>query len=246
MIGKVSGSVALAAGLVLVGLATGLLAIELAERLHVMKTRDRAWRRMRGFTGVGWKDGDEDGGRARSRDGDDRSREPDGPGGLVARIFPVSVGRVRMRSPIEAQLAEMIDVVCLAMEGGMQFDAAFAMYADGFDGELAMVCRPASRMLRNGVAERDAILSDLADHVDSRPFSRFVETVLRSLRYGSNLTPALRLLSAETRRSCRADREEAVAKAPTKMLIPTGVLILPAMMILIVGPFALEIIGQMG
>ena len=41
----------------------------------------------------------------------------------------------------------------------------------------------------------------------------------------------------------KARRQEAVAKAPVKMMVPTGVLILPAMLMLVLGPVLLELAG---
>ena len=41
----------------------------------------------------------------------------------------------------------------------------------------------------------------------------------------------------------RARRQEQVAKAPVKMMVPTGTLILPAMLIMVLGPVLLEMAG---
>ena len=50
------------------------------------------------------------------------------------------------------------------------------------------------------------------------------------------------LLSSEARAVRRAKLEERVAKAPVKVLLPVGTLILPAMLILIMGPIMLDLI----
>ncbi len=166
--------------------------------------------------------------------------------GLLPGISRAAKGKdLRLSGAIDIQLAELMDVVCLAMEGGMQFDLALSIYAEGFEGQLAQMLRPAARMLRNGVVEREVIFADMANEIGTVSARRMLDMASRSLRYGTALEPMLRRLSAETRRRCRADREEAVSKAPTKMLIPTGILILPAMMILIMGPFMIEILTQM-
>ena len=52
----------------------------------------------------------------------------------------------------------------------------------------------------------------------------------------------LEVLAAEVRATYRADMEEAVAKAPVKMLVPTAALILPAMLIVVMAPVLLEFI----
>lgn len=43
----------------------------------------------------------------------------------------------------------------------------------------------------------------------------------------------------------RAQVEERVAKAPVKMMVPTGTLILPAMLLLVLGPVLLELMEGM-
>ena len=49
--------------------------------------------------------------------------------------------------------------------------------------------------------------------------------------------------SIQVRNACKAQREERIAKAPVKMMVPTGVLILPAMLILVLGPVLLELMN---
>ena len=67
--------------------------------------------------------------------------------------------------------------------------------------------------------------------------------MVRSLRFGVSLAENLDALAEEARARYRAACEEAIAKAPVKMLIPTCGLILPAMLLLIMGPVLLEMIG---
>jgi len=49
--------------------------------------------------------------------------------------------------------------------------------------------------------------------------------------------------AAEARANYRTARQESVAKAPVKMMLPTSTLILPAMLILVLGPVLLELMG---
>ena len=65
--------------------------------------------------------------------------------------------------------------------------------------------------------------------------------ISRSLRFGSSLTGSLDSVAVQVRKEYRARKEEEVAKAPVKMMVPTGVLILPAMLILVLGPVMLEL-----
>lgn len=153
-------------------------------------------------------------------------------------------GRPKSRD-IARDLPELLDVVRLGIEGGMSFEASFSLYVERFDTDLARACRPAARLMATGVEGKEVVLRELSDELGSTGFRRFAGAVARSSTYGARLAPALADLAREQRETMRADREEAVAKAPTKMLLPTGVFILPAMLMLVAGPFLLELLEQM-
>ena len=66
---------------------------------------------------------------------------------------------------------------------------------------------------------------------------------VRSLRFGTSLAEAFESQAGEARAVRKARREEQVAKAPVKMLVPVGTLILPAMLVLVLGPVMIELMG---
>ena len=145
------------------------------------------------------------------------------------------------RMALEAQLPEMLEVVALGMRSGLSFDRSFELFADHFDGVLAQDCAHAQRMWTMGLLTREEALRDLAASYGSVSFERIIESVIRSLRFGSSLHEVLEGAAAEARALYRSRIEEQVAKAPVKMMIPTGVLILPAMLLLVLGPVLLEL-----
>ena len=65
--------------------------------------------------------------------------------------------------------------------------------------------------------------------------------MIRSLHFGTSLAESLESAAQEARGDYKAKREEQVAKAPVKMMLPTGTLILPAMLLLVLGPVLLEL-----
>ena len=85
----------------------------------------------------------------------------------------------------------------------------------------------------------------LAASCDSPLFARVVENRVRSLRCGSSRAEGLESAAAGARAVHRAQVEERVAKAPVKMMVPTGTLILPAMLLLVLGPVLLELMEGM-
>lgn len=142
---------------------------------------------------------------------------------------------------LERDLSEMLEVVSLGLRSGLSFDRSFDLYAAHFDSKFASACEQALRTWSYGLATRERALRELAASYDSALLARVVEGVVRSLRFGSSLAEGLELAAVEARAEHRAHVEERVAKAPVKMMVPTGALILPAMLLLVLGPVLLEL-----
>lgn len=165
---------------------------------------------------------------------------------LLGRRLPLmAVSRaVHVRSlDAELHLSEMLEVVALGLRSGMTFDRSFSLYGSHFDSEFAHSCARAHRRWSLGLSSREEALNDLAASYDCAQLSRIVDSIVRSLRFGSSLAGILEEASAQSRDSYRAALEERVAKAPVKMMLPTGALILPAMLLMVMGPVLLELAG---
>ncbi len=143
----------------------------------------------------------------------------------------------------ERQLSQMIEVVVLGLRSGMSFDRALALYHGSFAGSLAAALASAQQQWNHSLVSRPEGLRNVAATYDSPLFERFAENVIRSLRFGTSLAGNLGLLAVEARAIRKAKLEEQVAKAPVKMLLPVGALILPAMLILIMGPIMLDLMS---
>lgn len=154
------------------------------------------------------------------------------------------VGRTKWRAhETERHLPEMLNVVALGMRSGLSFDTSLKLYAEHFDTVLARELANAQQQWTSGLVRRDEALRTVAATYDSAIFARVVETIIRSIRYGSSMVQSLESDAAEARSSYQTERQERIAKAPVKMMIPTGVLILPAMLVLVMGPVLLELMG---
>lgn len=117
------------------------------------------------------------------------------------------------------------------------------MYGAHFDNDFALACARAHRRWSLGVMTREEALAGLAGSYDCPQLARILDSVGRSLKLGTSFTEMLEEAAAQSRASYRAALEERVAKAPVKMMLPTGTLILPAMLLLVLGPILLELGG---
>lgn len=142
---------------------------------------------------------------------------------------------------LERSLPEMLEVVALGLRSGLSFDRSFQLYSMHFPSSFARSCASAQKSWSLGLRTRDEALRELAQSYRSDQLERTAERIVRSLRFGSALAPDLEAAVAEARARRRSQVEERVAKAPVKMMVPTGALILPAMLILILGPILLEL-----
>lgn len=169
---------------------------------------------------------------------------------LVGAAFggriPQRVGSsyIRQRaSAMEQELPQMLSMIALGLHGGLSFDRSFALYAKAFNTEFARACANAQRRWEMSLSTREEALRDLGTSYDSSLFQQAIESMIRSLRLGTALAENLEALAGEARNQYQSSCQEAIAKAPVKMLVPTGTLILPAMLLLVMGPILLEMMG---
>lgn len=168
-------------------------------------------------------------------------------GGLLGwRMLPSALkARIAQRSDeLERRLPEMLDVLALGMRSGLSFDGSLALYEKHFDTALARAFCNAQRQWSCGLLPRDEALRAIAKTYDSFLFKRVMDNILRSLRFGTSLANGLEDVAREARAEHKAHRQEQVAKVPIKMMLPTGALMLPAMLILVLGPVLLELAGN--
>jgi tight adherence protein C len=154
--------------------------------------------------------------------------------------------QTRQQTLFEYELPQMLESIALGLQAGRGFDQAFGLYVQRFDTALASKCQPYHEVWSRGLRSREEGMQSLAASIESTAFTRFVAITLRAIKYGAPLADVLLQLAADTRKECNAAMQERIAKAPVKMLLPTGVLILPAMMLLVLGPILLDLVRQMG
>lgn len=158
--------------------------------------------------------------------------------------FRAARGYIQTRCEnMESELPRMLAMVSLGMRSGLSFDKSFALYPREFSTEFAQACANAQKRWELSLVTREESLRELAKSYDSALFRQATESMIRSLRLGGALSQNLDALASEARDEYRSRCEEAIAKAPVKMLVPTGALILPAMLILVMGPVLLEMMG---
>lgn len=134
------------------------------------------------------------------------------------------------------EVSEMIDVVRLGLSAGLSFDAALEIFCANRRSVLAVRLERACMAWQVGVGTREAELLAAARDLDVRALETFAITVGQALALGAPLAETLAAQSREIRAAHRAAVEREIERAPVKLLIPTGALILPALLLSILGP----------
>ncbi len=147
---------------------------------------------------------------------------------------------------LEKHLPQMLDVIAIGIRSGLSFDRALQIYASTFESALSKEFSLAQKMWSSGLRSREDSLRALSKTYESQIFSRLIESLIRSLKLGSSMLETLESCASQSRSLYRERMEERVRKAPIKMMIPTGTLILPAMLILVLGPVLLQLINGGG
>lgn len=134
------------------------------------------------------------------------------------------------------ELPTLLDVITLGLSSGLSFEASLDLYCMHYNGVLAELFQRQLLQYRLGVISRRAALQDIADDLHIDALTRFTSTVIQALECGSPLVGVLSDQAQSIRDAQRFELEEEIEKIPVKMLIPMGVLIVPAMLISIMGP----------
>jgi tight adherence protein C len=150
----------------------------------------------------------------------------------------------RRQARIAAQVPDFGELLLATTQAGLSPSVAFRRSSEVVESPLGDELAAALRRVDLGVPWRTAI-EGVADHVEDPPFRRLVAALVRSQRLGNSVTAALRAVADDLRGERRAIAEERARRAPVRMLFPLVFLILPAFLLLTVGPVVLATIRSL-
>jgi len=145
---------------------------------------------------------------------------------------------------IQRQLPDVLDLLTVAVEAGLGFDAACDKVVEKMRGPIPDEFSLTLRHMRMGQARRDAF-KGMAERVDHPDLNGFVSAIIQADQLGVSIGQVLRIQSEQLRDKRRQRAEEEAAKAPVKMMIPLVLFIFPNVGIVIGAPAAFQIIDEM-
>lgn len=168
-------------------------------------------------------------------------------GSMLSALSPTLVLNAKIKKhqdAIRAQLPDTLDLLSVCMEAGLSFDASLLKVSERMEGPLIDELVTVFRQIQLGKSRNDA-LKTLFDSTDVSELKTFISAVIQANTLGIPITNVLAAQSEQLRIAKREQIKEKAAKVPSKMTIPTVLLILPAIICVIMGPVVIQVKDQL-
>jgi tight adherence protein C len=142
------------------------------------------------------------------------------------------------RKEIQRSLPDAMDLLTIAVEAGLGFDAAMQRVTEKFDNSLADEFGQVLQETRLGRPRLEA-MDDMGRRAGVEDLHNFVQAVIQSEQMGVGVAKILRIQADEMRRKRRQRAQEKAAQASLKMLMPMIGCIFPTLWIVLLGPAVL-------
>ncbi len=150
-------------------------------------------------------------------------------------------GRITARKKrIFKDLPDLLDMLTISIEAGLGFDQAIAKIVRTSNGPLHREMARALHDIQSGCDRSDALKS-LAKRTDVPELNAFITAMVQAEQLGIPIGKVLRTQASEMRLMRRQRAEEQAQKTPVKIVFPLILCILPATMIVILGPAVVSI-----
>jgi tight adherence protein C len=152
-----------------------------------------------------------------------------------------------LRRPFQERLRrglpDALDLLVVAAEAGLALETAIDRVAREMAGSNRAIAAEMNTLLQElrMLPDRRMALERMAERTDIEGFKRLGSTLSQTLRYGTPLAQALRVLASDMRQERMLRLEEKAIKLPAKLILPLILFILPALFIALLGPSILEI-----
>ena len=167
-------------------------------------------------------------------------------GGVLGYYLPVLWLKQKVdarRAEIQKALPDAMDLMVIAVDAGLGFDAALTRVTDKYRNALS---EEFAKMLREVQLGRPRIeaLDELGRSSGVDDLHNFIQAVIQSEQFGTGIAKILRIQADEMRRRRKQRAQEKAAQATLKMLLPMVGCIFPTLWIVLLGPAILMLIAR--
>jgi tight adherence protein C len=165
--------------------------------------------------------------------------------GFVVPEMLVSSRADRRAKEINDSLADAVDQLAVTVRAGLSVDSALQRVANTLKGPISDELNRVVQDIQLGAARADALRA-MADRIELPELRNFVRALVQSDALGVPVSSTLEIQATDMRVKRRLRAEEQAMKLPVKILLPTVLFILPALLIVVLGPAAIQMIRNLG
>lgn len=162
-------------------------------------------------------------------------------GFLLPDVTLRSKADVRRRE-LKEELARFADLTALAVSAGQGLESALERVSSSSDGPFFEHLRAALRQARLNGRPASTALARLADELRLSEAEPLAAALTAAEEHGIQVSQVLRAQARSIRERRRIEIVEAGERAPARMAIPVGLLILPAFFIVVLYPAAIQLV----
>lgn len=135
-----------------------------------------------------------------------------------------------------------IDLIGSAMRAGLDFNAAIRYYLSiGMGGPLPVEFAAMVRQTELGKSRVEA-LQEMAARVQTDSFASFVDAVTHGIEVGASIVETMKMQGEDMRRERFHLAERQAARAPSVMIFPTALFLMPAVFIMVGVPVYFQVV----
>ena len=142
------------------------------------------------------------------------------------------------RAEIQKGLPDAMDLLVIAVDAGLGFDAALARVTDKYKNALSEEFAKVLREVSLGRPRLEA-MDEMGRSSGVEDLHNFIQAIIQSEQFGTGIGKILRIQADEMRRKRRQRAQEKAAQATLKMMLPMVGCIFPTLWIVLLGPAAL-------
>ncbi|MGB7242588.1 MAG: type II secretion system F family protein [Sulfitobacter sp.] len=164
--------------------------------------------------------------------------------GFFGPAFWIRSRAAERRRAIEESFPNALDLIQISVEAGLGFDAAMIRVGNEIEKtapEISYELLAAQREIQAGRG-RDKALLDMAARTGVDEVTSFANVVLQSIQFGTSISDTLTTYAKEMRIHRELRAQEKANKLPVQMSAVMASIMLPALLLLTLGPMLIRLV----
>ena len=169
------------------------------------------------------------------------------PLGLILPDYWLNKTLKKRQTVLRKSLPDALDMLVVCAEAGLGLNAAIQRVAMELDIQHPLLSEELKTTMLHMGAGMDSrtALQELANRTGMDEMRSLVATLQQAMRFGTSISETLRAFAEDMRNKRLEAAQEQAAKVGVRMLIPIALCMLPAVMLVVMGPPMIKLMGSL-